>query len=204
MNKIDIKEDILKEIININVGQAASLLSEIVDKKIELRVPQLKILDGETDFSHTDCPNLLKGALMVSSIKFENELNGKAELIFPANHIKELTSLCTGEECFDLETFTDTDFDVIKELGNIILNAVIGGLGNFLNMAIDYSMPEVKLFDTIEVQEVLKKKKKANILILFVNFKIGGTQVNGALIVTFTIDSMRDLMDKLDEVEKGL
>lgn len=204
MDKIGIKEDILKEIININVGQAASLLSEMVNKKIELKVPKLRILDGETDFTHTDCPNLLKGALMVSSIKFENELNGKAELIFPANHIKKLTSLCTGEECFDLETFTDTDFDVIKELGNIILNAVIGGLGNFLNMAIDYSMPEVKLFDTIEVQEVLKKKKKANILILFVNFKIGGTQVNGALIVTFTIDSMRDLMDKLDEVEKGL
>lgn len=204
MDKIGIKEDILKEIININVGQAASLLSEMVNKKIELKVPKLRILDGETDFSQEDFPNLLKGALMVSSIKFENELNGKAELIFPANHIKELTSLCTGEECFDLETFTDTDFDVIKELGNIILNAVIGGLGNFLNMAIDYSMPEVKLFDTIEVQEVLKKKKKANILILFVNFKIGGTQVNGALIVTFTIDSMRDLMDKLDEVEKGL
>lgn len=204
MDKIGMKEDILKEIININVGQAASLLSEMVNKKIELKVPKLRILDGETDFSQEDCPNLLKGALMVSSIKFENELNGKAELIFPANHIKELTSLCTGEECFDLETFTDTDFDVIKELGNIILNAVIGGLGNFLNMNIDYSMPEVKLFDTIEVQEVLKKKKKANILILFVNFKIGGTQVNGALIVTFTIDSMRDLMDKLDEVEKGL
>ena len=186
------------------MGQAASLLSEMVDKKIELKVPKLKILDGEMDFTEEEFPQLLKGALMVSSIKFENELNGKAELIFPANHIKELTSLCTGEDFSSLETFTDTDFDVIKELGNIILNAVIGGLGNFLNMSIDYSMPEVKLFDTIEVQGGLKKKKKANILILFVNFKIGGTEINGALIVTFTIDSMRDLMDKLDEVEKGL
>ena len=205
--KGDMKEDILKELINIYVGQAASLLSEIVDNKIELRVPVIKILDNEYGLESGEYPHLLKGALMVSSMRFENELKGRAELIFPANHIKELISICMGEEIeevHELAEFTDADLDIIKEIGNIVLNAVIGGLGNFLQMKIDYSMPEVKIFDNIEVEELWGSRKKMNMLILFVTFKIGGTEIDGALIINFTLDSMKELMSKVEEIESNL
>ncbi len=39
------KEDILKELFNISVGKSASILSEIINKKILLNVPNLKIVD---------------------------------------------------------------------------------------------------------------------------------------------------------------
>lgn len=43
--------------------------------------------------------------------------------------------------------FTDVDFDIIKEIGNIILNSIIGGIGNFLKIKLSYTLPEVKIFD---------------------------------------------------------
>ncbi|MBV1822377.1 hypothetical protein KUA25_30690, partial [Bacteroidales bacterium MSK.15.36] len=100
--------------------------------------------------------------------------------------------------------FTDADLDIVKEIGNIVLNAVIGGLGNFLQMKIDYSMPEVKIFDNIEVEELWDRKNKRNMLILFVTFKIGGTEIDGALIINFTLDSMKELMSKIEEIESNL
>ncbi len=203
----NMEEDILKEIINIHVGQAANLLSQIVDKKVELEVPKLKVIDKEKKIESSEMPDFLKGALMISRLKFENELNGKAELIFSAEHIKELIYLCTGEEPINfngLEEFTDADFDVIKEIGNIILNAVIGGIGNFLDLKVDYSMLEVNFFETIDIKKIINSNSKYSMLMLFVKFKIENTEINGALVVTFTIDTMLDLKVRLRGIEEEL
>ncbi len=43
------------------------------------------------------------------------------------------------------EGFADTDFDVLKEIANIILNAILGELGNTLEVKMEYSLPEIEL-----------------------------------------------------------
>lgn len=206
-NSMSMKEDILKEIMNIYIGQAASLLSEVIDKKVELSIPNVEIFnDKDFALANGKIPKFSNGLLMISRISFENELNGRADLIFPAEHIKKLVSLCTGEDQLyeGVQEFTDIDFDVMKELGNIILNSVVGGISNLLDMKVDYTLPEVKIFDTIEIEKELNEDKDAYILLLFVTFKIEGTKIDGALIISFTVESMYDLMGKIQEIEKEL
>lgn len=76
----------------------------------------------------------IKGTLMVSSISFQEEINGEANLIFPADKMRNIINFCIEEEESsaneDLD-FTDIDFDIIREIGNIILNSIIGEIGNF-------------------------------------------------------------------------
>lgn len=206
-NSMSMKEDILKEIMNIYIGQAASLLSEVIDKKVELSIPNVEIFnDKDFALANGKIPKFSNGLLMISRISFENELNGRADLIFPAEHIKKLVSLCTGEDQLyeGVQEFTDIDFDVMKELGNIIFNSVVGGISNLLDMKVDYTLPEVKIFDTIEIEKELNEDKDAYILLLFVTFKIEGTKIDGALIISFTVESMYDLMGKIQEIEKEL
>ncbi|WP_094545769.1 chemotaxis protein CheC [Petroclostridium xylanilyticum] len=91
----DLKYDILKEIFNIGVGKAASMLSEIIDKKILLDVPKIEFLylKDQNLKLNVHLPNVLKGTLMISSIKFGEKLTGKANLIFPAMKMRKLINL---------------------------------------------------------------------------------------------------------------
>ena len=98
MNQNDLSYDILREMFNICVGKAASMLSEIVNKRIILDVPNVEILSPENqnievgiEESFIKVPG---GALMVSSIDFGDRITGEANLIFPANKMRRFINLC--------------------------------------------------------------------------------------------------------------
>lgn len=209
MNQNELSQDILKEIFNIGVGKAASMLSEIVDKKIILDIPNIIILEPENQNKEI-CDHFSKlpqGALMVSSINFEEKITGEANLLFPANKMRNFINLCInqpeyiGEE--DLN-FTDMDFDIIKEIGNIILNSIVGEIGNVFNIDLKYTLPEVKLFDRNNFKNNLKSKKGLCMLMLYITFVIDDVRIEGAVIINLTLDSLNELMEMIKKMEEDI
>lgn len=209
MNKDNLNYDILREMFNIGVGKAASMLSEIINKRIILDVPNIEILnieDQNTEIQE-DFFKTLKGTLMVSSITFENKITGQANLIFPAEKMRKFINLCMNEKDVDTEddiNFTDIDFDIIKEVGNIILNSIVGEMGNFLNATLDYTLPKVKLFDRIDFKKNIKNKKEIYILMLYITFIIDDTEIEGAIIIDLTLNSLNELMKIIKKMEDDL
>lgn len=205
----DLKYDILKEIFNIGVGKAASMLSEIIDKKILLDVPKIEFLylKDKNLKLNGHLPNVLKGTLMISSIKFGEKLAGKANLIFPATKMRKLINLCLNKDeksnCSNVD-FTDVDFDIIKEIGNIVLNSIIGEIGNYLNIDLNYSIPEVKVFNKIDFRKDIESKEHTNTLILYITFIIDDIKIEGAIIIDLTLESLNTLMIKVNEIEDEL
>ncbi|MFL0246009.1 chemotaxis protein CheC [Candidatus Clostridium stratigraminis] len=202
------REDILRELFNISVGKSASILSEIISKKIFLNVPILKIIDinEEAVTINNYLPEVMKGTIMVSSIAFKDELRGKARLIFPADKIRTFINLCLEEvneyEINDMN-FTDTDYDIIKEIGNIILNSVMGELGNYLKMKLSYTLPEVKVFEKVDFEKNIKNDEYTHMLMLYITFKIDYKEVSGAIIINLTLSSLSELLNRVELVEDG-
>ncbi|MGR6835949.1 chemotaxis protein CheC [Syntrophomonas erecta] len=196
--------DILKEIFNIGVGKAAAMLSEIIDKKILLDVPKIELLYlKDRNFSLNNYfPDILEGTLLISSIKFAEKLTGKANLIFPASKSKKLINICLNrdEKIKDPNVeFDDIDFDVIKEIGNIVLNSIIGELGNYLNIDLYYSVPEVKVFNKIDFRKDIENKTHTT-LILYITFIIDDIKIEGAIIIDLTLKSLNTLMIKVNTI----
>lgn len=209
MNNKLLRYDILKELFNISVGKAASMLSEIINKKILLDVPNIEIADSkEGDFKLDNyLPKVLDGALMVSSISFKENLTGEANLIFPAEKMRAFINLCSNQEVIDSYQdvdFTDIDFDIVKEIGNIILNSLIGEISNYLDINLDYSLPEVKVFDKIDFKNDVTNRGYLHILLLYITFNIDDTEIEGAIIISLTLTSLNELLKKIDEIEDGL
>lgn len=203
------KEDILKELFNISIGRAASILSEIVNRKIILNIPDIKLFDTRESVVKDDkhIMDIIEGALMVSSISFKEKLTGKANLIFPADKIKNFISLCLNEEDknyeYDLE-FTDIDFDVIREIGNIILNSLIGEIGNYIDAKLDYTLPEIKLLDSSTLKRLFLNTNYEYILILSITFKIEETEITGAVLINLTLNSLDEILAKTFQMEEEL
>lgn len=204
-----LKYDMLTEIFNIGVGRSASLLSEIINRKILLDVSQIGI------FSHEDrkedlCEFLSKvseGTLMVSSIEFEEKITGEANLIFPTDKMRTFINLCMNEEiesCENDTNFTDIDFDIIKEIGNIVLNSIMGEIGNFLDVRFNYSMPEVKIFDKESFKMGIDNSQWSCIIMLYVTFIIDKTKIKGAIIIDLTLNSFNELMRVIEKMEEDI
>jgi chemotaxis protein CheC len=201
------KYDILKELFNISVGKAADILSEIVSKKILLNVPQIDYLNNQCKVTIQDCiPEQISGALMVSSIAFKDKIDGKANLIFSASKMKKFVKLCMHEDENDIDSqdFTDIDFDIIKEIGNIILNCILGETGNYLEMNFNYSLPEVKIFDRIDLNQDIQERGYSHMLVLHITFIIDDTEIEGAIIIDLTVNSINMLNNKIGLIEANL
>lgn len=74
--KLSPMQYILKEIFNVGVGKSASLLSEIVKRRIFLNVPHLELVDLNKSVAELHPHGLPDGTLVVSSIRFKEKLAG--------------------------------------------------------------------------------------------------------------------------------
>ncbi|MBE5989371.1 chemotaxis protein CheC [Lacrimispora xylanisolvens] len=208
MGSSDMTQDILKELFNISVGRAAGILSDIVGQKIHLNVPNVKILKASSESYAIDEYISMKknGTLMVSTLSFKENYTGKASLIFSAEKMKKFISLCLQEEQSDSDDmdFNDVDFDIIKEIGNIILNCIIGETGNLLNISFKYTLPEVRLFNAMEFKYDYRNTDNVYVLILYITFVIGDTEIEGAIIVDLSLHSINDLLTRIHKLEESL
>lgn len=199
--------DILREIFNVGVGKSASLLSEIVNRRILLNVPHLELVDFDKRVSGIHFHGMPEGTLVVSSIRFREQLAGVANLIFPADKMRQFLNLCHGEDAGlyrQHDHFDDIDLDIIKEIANIVLNSIVGELGNYLNLELHYTLPQVRLLGQGDFLVDLQNEEKLFRLMLFITFRIDETEINGAIIMDMTINSLHELINTLDKMEVGL
>ena len=202
------QKDILTELVNVYIGQAASLLSEMVTQKIELTIPQINLITvSELDFSKYKYLSVFSsGHVVSSSMSFGNEFQGKAFLVFPPKQAKLLVTACTGEIVLPVESevcLVDTDIDILREIGNLIINAIIGEFGNLLNIRVEYSLPEIELISFSETQKILLQNN-IYILVLHTSFTLSKTRITGAVLIALSLNSVSLLLEKINELAEDL
>lgn len=201
----DQQKDILGELVNVYVGQAASLLSEMTGQEIRLNVPQVVLLTGDLLARESLVVDEIwdQGHVVSSSIRFSQGLHGKTFLMFPASQAKALVSACLGEADLDnllLESrdLLDTDFDVLKEVANVILNSIMGGFGNLLDTCLDYSVPEIEMLFAPDNEQRQFLTNQPSILLLKTELFLDQASVQGLIIIAFSLNSISLLLEKIN------
>lgn len=200
-----IQKDVLIELLNIHIGQAASVLSEMLNQRVILTIPEIELITS-------DNLNILEfvqlgfsiGQKIISSIKFESKFEGMAYLVFPIEKAKSLVEIClekvTTEKLDDSSiTLTDLDFDVLKELCNIVFNSLIGEFGNLLNLKIRYSVPDINIL-CISTNKNYSLPPEINILILHTKFLLINNEIAATILVTLSTNSIYLLINKINEL----
>lgn len=199
----ELQKDLLKEYINVFIGQAANMLSEMANQRVLLSVPEVEIVNMAEEevlsnelFSH--------GHIVSSSMKFGNDFSGRAMLIFPAKKAKLLVDACMGMESEEIQDeefhLIDTDFDVLKEISNVILNSVIGEFSNLLDTTVEFSIPDVELLFVSENEQKMYLKNDIYMLMLYTSFQLAEAEVEGVVIVALGMNSLNKLIDKINEI----
>ncbi|BDI20019.1 chemotaxis protein CheC [Nostoc cf. commune SO-36] len=189
----------LEELINIGVGRAASLLNEMVDSHIRLKIPVVKVLSA-TDVYQELIKRFHDETLSSVKLGFTGSFHGTASLIFPTDSASTLIAVLTGED-------PSADLDAVKigtlsEIGNIVINGVMGSLSNVLKKHINYTLP-VYLEDNLENLLLSAYENDSKILLAQASFTIERLEIIGDIILIFLVGTFDALINAMKD-EMGI
>lgn len=133
--------DVLREIGNIGAGNAASSLATILDERVTISLPAVRI----SEFN--DAIHAVGGAEMMTVgvlIQYRGEANGMIMFLIEMEEAQNLVGhMLRGFE--DAEALTDLKLSAIEELGNILGSSYIGSIATLTGLKITLSIPDVAI-----------------------------------------------------------
>ncbi|WP_420575891.1 hypothetical protein [Ekhidna sp.] len=193
--------DTITEIINIGVGKGSASLSQMIDGEIILNVPYVNVITFDDVLSEI---KKLGGGDQVHSVemRFSGEYEGSANVILPGESSRQLASLLIHEDP-DSATIDEMKDGLMIEVGNIILNAIMGSFGNILDAPLDYHMPRSYQGDVEGIYGQLDKQRYNQVLVCHTNFSIRGKNISGDILIMYEMSSFDKLSDMLNKMIEG-
>ncbi|MCZ0898314.1 chemotaxis protein CheC [Microcoleus vaginatus] len=194
--------DALQELVNIGIGQAAGVLNDMIDSPIRLQIPYLQILTP-TDVEEELEQHLNGEQIAAVQLKFTGSFGGIAQLVFPTNSAALLVTMLTGEEVgtHDLDS---VKIGTLSEVGNIVINGVMGAISNVLQQRLNYSIPT---YSEGTIASLLISGGLATdtvVLLAQTSFMIERLHIEGDIILIFNVNSFDTLLTAINQLAGGL
>ena len=198
------QKDLLIELLNIHIGQSANTLSEMINERVLLSIPEMEVIkDYNTNILDILYPGQLKlNEILISSITFGKRFHGKAFIVFPPINARSLINACLcvpkSAQLITTSNYDESDLDILKEISNVILNALIGEFGNLLNIKMEYTAPDIHSTLKSSIEEIISFSKETVILVLHSKFSLGGNEMAGSILVSLGTDSIALMIEKIN------
>lgn len=138
----EVYADVLKEIGNIGAGNAMTALSQMLQCKVDMRVPQVRLLDfSEVGAIMGGEENTMCGILL----GVEGDITGSIMFLIELEAAKGLIKkLMMGYESGQ-PTFDEMELSALKEISNIITGAYLNSLSTLTNLMIYPTPPSLTI-----------------------------------------------------------
>ncbi|SCX08663.1 chemotaxis protein CheC [Lachnospiraceae bacterium YSD2013] len=133
--------DVLKEIGNIGAGNATTALAQMLQCKVDMKVPQVKLLDfNEVGAMMGGEEQIMAGIYLC----VEGDITGSIMFLLRKDAAKHLVSKLMGME-LPGEDLDEIGTSALKEIGNIITGAYLNSLSSLTNLKIFPSVPDLTI-----------------------------------------------------------
>ena len=145
MSKLNLEQvsevyfDVLKEIGNVGAGNATTALAQLLQCKVDMKVPQVKLLRFK------ELGSLMGGEDQVMIgiyLAVEGDITGSIMFIMTNDTGKHLIEKLMGLKS-DSDQFNEMELSALREVGNIITGSYLNSLSMMTNLKIYPSVPEL-------------------------------------------------------------
>ena len=183
----------LRDLINIGVGRGADVLNTLLQVPISLEVLDVNCLTSE------EFPRELGEAdkqLCIVVMPFNGPLEGDSVLVLPGTSAEELVSIITGKET--RPGLIDTlEAGTLSEIGNIVLNGVMGTISNNLGLSLIYQVPGFRQGELNLVHSPDSGREFASVLAQ-TRFQVDGLTVEGFIVLLLKESSLARTLERCD------
>jgi len=162
-NLSEMEMDILKELGNIGAGHAATSLSKLIDKEINIAVPSVRL--GEIRSLSKEFISDIVAGVIIALQDLEENKSGYLYIMFPDTSSRQIATDLFGLEEFDEEMYEST----IMEVGNILSSAFCDASADFMDVILLPSPPNFAVdVPTAVIDSVVSQMaKRSNYIIIF-------------------------------------
>ncbi|AGA70265.1 chemotaxis protein CheC, inhibitor of MCP methylation [Desulfitobacterium dichloroeliminans LMG P-21439] len=176
-----IQLDALREVGNIGSGHAATALSTMLNRRIDMSIPEVRAI--EFDRAPAVIGNI-EVPQAVIYVKVEGDAPGKAVFFFPLQSAEILVQALFGtNESFNLFE-NEMAQSAMKEVGNIMVSSFLVALTQFSGIPLQPSVPALAvdmvgaIFDAILLEDGVLEDT-----VLFINTQLSGLpQIEGKFV----------------------
>ena len=192
-----IEFDALKEVVNIAAGNATTALSNLLNKKIDIAIPEVVFTNVES------VPKILGGMDTVAIgtyLNIDGDLKGSTLIILQEKTAFHLVDLMMGSgEIKELDEMSES---ALKEIGNILSGAYLNAMADFLELKILPTVPYLcKDMVGAMLSQVLAEQSlyTDKVLVNRTNLTVESEKIESHLIVLLDTKSMGKTVDIIDK-----
>lgn len=140
----DMHLDVLKEVGNIGAAHAATSLSQLLNRKIDMHVPNVKLVSFDEMF------DLAGGAEKIVAgifLRIGGDLSGSMFFVLPVESANHFIRRLIGDETFDFDSpnLPEIGVSAMQELGNILSGSYLSALSDFTGLKIYPTVPSLSV-----------------------------------------------------------
>lgn len=171
--------DVFKEIGNIGAGNAATALAKLLNRKVSMDVPKVKILEFKDVTEILGSADILVAGIL---LKVDGDMTGNIMFILEMKAAEILVNILMGRKYDESCEFSDIEISALKEIGNILAGSYLSALSALANMKIKHSIPYIAMDMAgaiLSVPAIEFGKAGDTVLYIETEFSEGSTRVAG-------------------------
>lgn len=203
MNQLNpVHFDVLKEIGNIGQGNAASSLSQMLGKSIDISVPTVKLLEFNETVEYLGGPeNIVLGML----VGLKGDINGMMLYVLQQGFANSMLNAVFGKELHELTELDEMDMSFIQEIGNILAGSYVNAISSLTGLTIDISVPTITVdmagailaVPAVEFAQIGDRVLFIDDSFIFLNGENNSSEIKSNMILVPEISSLETLFSKL-------
>lgn len=194
-NLNDNQKDVLREIGNIGGGNAATALSSILTGRVDMTVPELRIVDVSEISMLLGGPEKQVVGILVP---MEHEVKGMLLFLLDKEFTHMLINVLLDKKIDSFENINEMDMSALEEIGNILAGSYINAICTLTGLDIKLSPPDIAIDMVGAILNYPAEQFGAmgdKVLYIEENFFSGEESIKSHLLIMPELDSL-DIMFK--------
>ncbi|MDV2580623.1 chemotaxis protein CheC [Alkalibacillus haloalkaliphilus] len=134
--------DVLKEIGNIGAGNAATALSSLINRRVQMTVPIVNIVTFDEMMMEVGGKDEVQAAVFVQAT---GDLSGSMFFMVPPEEADLFSQLMIGDQSKTVSNGDELATSAFLELGNILTGSYLRALSDFTSLEVVQSVPQVAI-----------------------------------------------------------
>lgn len=192
----DLELDLLTELFNLGVGNAAASLSTMVKQEIKLSVPEIEFLSTKELIRKLGIEN----SICSVSQRMSGPFSAQSMLLFPEENGPQIVRQLLGEDIPE-DSIIELQKEAFSEIGNIVLNACIGSFSNAINKEFSVGLPEFELGRPDDILKTIDTNSdNESALFIRIDLTLSNSKITGHiafLMGTLSLENLKKLLEDI-------
>lgn len=200
LNLTEMEKDALKEVGNVGTGNAATALSKLLNKHVEIIIPETKFIPIKQFAQELGGPETI---VVSTYLEIFGGLSGEAIFIFPVKSAEKVVDVMMNQPVGTSKIMDEMSESAFKEMSNIFTGAYITSLGDMMQTKLLPSVPHITTDMLQSVMDFMLAKVSNysdTILSIKTKIEIKDIEIEGNFVILFDIVSINKLLHILKEM----